>query len=137
MLRRALWDHGTAVVLIAIGGVLGTYARYATELTVDHALWATLLANVAGCFLLGLVLFDRRAASILSKRHRLVFGTGFCASFTTYSTFVLDAVTTAPALALAYVAASYAAGFAAVLASRWVVATAGSAPLGSPTGGER
>lgn len=137
MLRSTALDHGVAVGLIALGGSLGTYARHATELAVGHALLATLLGNVVGCFLLGLLLFDVRAAELLSKRHRLVFGTGFCASFTTYSTFVLDTVTSAPPIAVAYVAASYAAGFAAILASRRVVARLGSTPVAPPTeGGE-
>lgn len=138
MLRRTLLEHGAASVLVGVGGALGTYARYATELAVEQSLLATLVGNVAGCFLLGLLLFDRRAAAVLSKRHRLVFGTGFCASFTTYSTFVLDVVTTAPTLAVAYVAASYLGGFAAVLASRRVLTAVGSTPVEPPTAtGER
>lgn len=118
--------------LVAAGGALGTSARYGTELLVDHALAATLAANVAGCFLLGLLLFDRRADDVLSRRHRLTFGTGFCASFTTYSTFALDVVESAPSVALAYVAASYGLGFGAVLASRTVVGVLGSASVAPP-----
>lgn len=140
MLRRALLEHGRSVALVAIGGALGAYARYGVELLVGHALLGTLAANVAGCFLLGLLLFDVRADELLSRRHRLVFGTGFCASFTTYSTLALDVVetlTTDPAVALAYLVGSYGLGFGAVLASRAVVATVGSSAVAPPTTGDR
>lgn len=132
MLRHALFEHGVAAVLIALGGGLGTYGRYATEVAIGHSLGATLLANVVGCFLLGLLLFDVRADELLSKRHRLLFGTGFCASFTTYSTFVLDAATSEPLVSIGYVLLSYAAGFAAILASWRVIASLESRPLRPP-----
>lgn len=135
-MSRSAPRDGVGVLLVAAGGALGTFARYGTELAIGRALLATLVGNALGCFLLGLLLFDVRADELLSKRHRLLFGTGFCASFTTYSTFVLDAITAAPSLALAYVAASYGAGFAAVAASRWVVATAGSTTVRPPAAGE-
>lgn len=137
MLRRGLRDDAVALVLIAGGGALGTYARYATDLAVGHALVGTFLANVVGCFLLGLVLFDVRAEELLTKRYRLLFGTGFCASFTTFSTFALDVASSSPLVALAYVGASYGCGFGAVLASRAFLEVLGSTPVGPPSRGER
>lgn len=133
MFRRRLIRHGEAVVLIAVGGILGANLRYVLGAAVGEALVVTLLVNAAGSFGLGVLLFDARADELLSKRFRYIFGTGFFASFTTYSTFVADIAMSAPAQALLYISGSYAAGFAGVIASGVVVAATSSKPIRSPT----
>jgi CrcB protein len=55
---------------------------------------------------------------MLSGRARLLVGSGFLSSFTTYSTFVVETVQSAPLVALGYVTASYGLGFAGVLVGR-------------------
>lgn len=136
MKRRQIVRHGEAVVLIALGGVAGSILRYAAGAVAGEALLVTLLVNAAGSFGLGLLLFDARADELLSKRLRYVFGTGFFASFTTYSTFVADVASTAPTLAVLYVVGSYAAGFGGVIASRRVVSATATAAIRPPTGGD-
>ena len=133
MLRRRLIRHGEAVVLVAVGGILGANLRYVLGAAVGEALFVTLLVNAAGSFGLGVLLFDARADELLSKRFRYIFGTGFFASFTTYSTFVADIAMNAPAQALLYIGGSYAAGFAGVIASGAVVAATSSEPIRPPT----
>jgi CrcB protein len=81
---------------------------------------ATLAANVAGTFLLGVVLYGARLWDLLRPELRLFAATGFCSSFTTYSTFAAETAALAPPLAALNVALSYALGFAAVLAGRAV-----------------
>ncbi|EMA71343.1 fluoride efflux transporter FluC [Halorubrum distributum] len=113
-------------LLVALGGFLGAVARHAVDVGVGRALAAsaagagpavlggpptgagTLVANVAGSFALGLLL--SRASS---DRLRLFVGTGALSSFTTYSTFVADAVAIGTPAGAWYVAVSYATGFAA------------------------
>ncbi|TKX41041.1 MULTISPECIES: CrcB family protein [unclassified Halorubrum] len=109
-------------LLVAAGGFLGAVARHAVDLGAGEAVAAataaagggaptgagTLVANVAGSFALGLLL--TRASS---DRVRLFVGTGALSSFTTYSTFVADAVALGTPAGAWYVAASYATGFAA------------------------
>ncbi|ELZ37782.1 Camphor resistance CrcB protein [Halorubrum saccharovorum DSM 1137] len=98
--------------LVALGGFAGAVARHGIDVAVGDATGAgTLLANVLGSFALGLLL--TRAAS---RRTRLFVGTGALSSFTTYSTFVGDAVSLGTTAGAAYVAASYAAGFGAATA---------------------
>lgn len=99
-------------LLVALGGFVGAVARYG----VDVAVWdttgaATFLVNVAGSFALGLLV--TRAAT---RRTQLFVGTGALSSFTTYSTFVGDAVALGTTAGAAYVAASYAVGFVAATA---------------------
>ncbi|WP_096390166.1 fluoride efflux transporter FluC [Halopenitus persicus] len=136
MRRRQLVRHGKAVVLIAIGGALGATLRHAVGAAAGGALFVTLTVNAVGSFGLGLLLFDARADDVLSKRSRYVLGTGFFASFTTYSTFVADVLQTAPGLAVLYVVASYAAGFGGVIASRTVVSAASGGGIRPPTSGD-
>jgi CrcB protein len=135
MLRKQLIRHGEAVVLIAVGGIVGANLRYAIGAAAGDALLITLLVNTAGSFGLGVLLFDARADEFLTKRVRYLFGTGFFGSFTTFSTFVADIALTAPELAVSYVIASYACGVGGVLASRKVVAAGATTPIQPPMRG--
>ena len=129
MLWRRLLGDWDAIVLVAVGGILGANLRHAAGVVTGETLVPTLAANAVGSFALGLLLFDARADDVLTKRLRYVFGTGLLASFTTYSTFVADIALTAPVLAVVYVGASYAAGFGGVLASRRVVVATATAAI--------
>ena len=102
------------ILLVAIGGFVGANARYAVGLVVP-GLAGTFLANVTGSALLGFILYEAMLTGLLANETRLVFATGFLSSYTTYSTFALETVQATPLLGIVNVAASYAAGFAAVL----------------------
>lgn len=111
-------DRLEPLLLIAVGGFVGAVARFAVAnaLPAGAVPYGTLAANVLGAFLLGVLLYEARLAGVLSVETRLVLGTGFCSSFTTYSTFAVETAGLAgtPALAVANVALNYALGFAAV-----------------------
>lgn len=110
-----------ALALVATGGALGSLLRHGFDLWVPG--WppfATLSVNVLGAFLLGVVLFETPLAERFDPSTRLLVGTGFCGSLTTYSTFAAETVTATPALAGTYVLATYVLGFAAILAGRGV-----------------
>ncbi len=108
-----------SLALIAAGGALGANARYLVGLGVT-GLGGTFLANVTGCFLLGFLVYEQRYAGLLAGRSRLLFGTGFLSSYTTYSTFALETVLATPLVGLAYILASYAVGLLAVVVGRGV-----------------
>ncbi|HLU82450.1 MAG TPA: fluoride efflux transporter CrcB [Trueperaceae bacterium] len=89
------------VVGVMIGGSLGALARYATgQLFTGGAPTApglglplsTLVVNVAGSFLLGLIT-TVSAHGQLSPVMRTALGTGFVGAFTTFSTFELESDT--------------------------------------------
>ncbi|MEF8781152.1 MAG: CrcB family protein [Haloferacaceae archaeon] len=111
--RDRLLDVG----VVAVGGFLGANGRYGVALIVPGTLEATLAVNVAGSFLLGVLVYGSVAAGGIPSRVRLLFGTGVLSSFTTYSTFAID-VATHPESAALYVLVSYGFGFGAVLLGR-------------------
>ena len=80
-------------LLVACGAAAGSAARYLTDRAVvsrwpGRFWWGTLLVNVTGSFLLGLVAGTGGYWSAL-------LATGFCGAFTTWSTLAVDVVTLA------------------------------------------
>lgn len=108
--RRALLGTET-VLLIAIGAFAGANGRYFLGVVIESTLLSTAVINIAGSFALGALTQEAHLVGVLSQRSQRLFGTGFLSSFTTYSTFVLDAVTTTPAVGILYVLGSYGLGF--------------------------
>ncbi|MFO8116612.1 MAG: CrcB family protein [Halorubrum sp.] len=99
-------------LLVAAGGFLGAVARYGVDVAVgDSTGVGTLVVNAVGSFALGLLV-----SRATTTRTQLFVGTGALSSFTTYSTFVGDAVALGGFSGTAYVAASYMIGFAAAIA---------------------
>lgn len=76
--------------LVGFGAAVGAVSRYAAGYLIDSTAfpWSTLIVNVAGSFLLGIVLL-----SGLDSRLRLAVGVGFCGAFTTFSSFSFQTVT--------------------------------------------
>lgn len=72
-------------LLVALGAAIGAPLRYLAGHWLDDRFpWGTLLANVAGSFLLGLF------TAMTLDDHALAFlGTGLCGAFTTYSAFAV------------------------------------------------
>jgi CrcB protein len=82
----------TRFLFICLAGALGTGARYAVGLWAGKALgttfpYATLIVNVAGCFLIALVAETALLTTWISDTTRLTLMTGFMGGLTTYSSF--------------------------------------------------
>ncbi len=85
-LRKAAW--------VGLGGVLGANARFWLGVWIqaragERFPWGTLIINLTGSFLLGLVmaLFSERYARAPHPQLRLLLGVGFLGAYTTFSTF--------------------------------------------------
>ncbi|WP_227355602.1 fluoride efflux transporter CrcB [Haladaptatus salinisoli] len=110
------------LLLVAVGGFAGAVLRSATSAALPGGFpWGTLAVNVAGSFALGVLLYEARLTDLLAPETRLLVGTGFLSSFTTYSTFAVQTAGLSPPLAAANVAANYVLGILAVLLGRRVV----------------
>ena len=82
------------VTLVATGGAIGAVARYALQqwLPADSLPWGTMLANLSGSLLLGLLLGAVAAGATVSEEAVLLFGTGVLGAFTTMSAFAVDTI---------------------------------------------
>jgi CrcB protein len=102
---------------VVVGGAVGAVVRHLVSrwLNGDTAPWGTLAVNVAGSFLLGVVLAAAGPAAVA------LVGTGFCGALTTYSTFALETAELPRVRAVAYAAASLVLGLAAVALGAAVV----------------
>jgi CrcB protein len=114
-------------LFVAVGGLLGVLARFGVgRLTIHHEslIWSTVAINVAGSFLLGLLV----AEHWFGRDLREGLGVGFLGGFTTFSTFSVQAVLEVEAgesgRALAYVMASVLGGLLAAAVGyrlgRWI-----------------
>jgi CrcB protein len=83
-------------LLIAVGGALGTLARYLISVAAvpfSHTLpWGTILINVSGSFVIGFfgTLTLGQGRYPLPETARLFVMVGFCGGFTTFSSFSLQ-----------------------------------------------
>ena len=107
------------LLLVALGGAIGSAMRYLTAILLARHYTgsiplATLVVNVLGCFLIGLLIGLCSETTYL----RLLFITGFCGGFTTFSTFTAESYVMfrerAYGLALLYIAGSVLIGLLAL-----------------------
>jgi len=84
------------ILAVGAGSFLGGVARYLVSLAMKGASkgfpWATLIVNLAGCFLIGLLwgVFSRNASE--GSNWALFLTVGLCGGFTTFSTFSKEAL---------------------------------------------
>lgn len=94
---RLALDIVLKLLLIALGGALGTSLRYGIGVGMERWLpptfpFGTLAANVIGSFLLGVVMSSVGDREIVGVQWKLVLGVGVMGGFTTYSSFNLDMI---------------------------------------------
>lgn len=78
-------------LLVVAGAAVGAPLRFLTDRAVQRRHdsvfpWGTLVVNVVGCLILGL-LTGAATAGVASPQVSLLVGTGLCGALTTYSTF--------------------------------------------------
>lgn len=83
------------VLLVGLGGALGSIARYLgqkylSQLYPHSFPVGTFIVNVLGCFLIGLFFGLATRHQYFTPAVRLLLMTGFCGGFTTFSAFTLE-----------------------------------------------
>ena len=83
------------IVLIAIGATCGAICRWCLSswLNSEKLPWGTLLANVIGGYLIGVVMAALMRWPHVSPELRLAVVTGFLGALTTFSSFSAEVVT--------------------------------------------
>ena len=114
-------------LIVGAGGAIGAMARFGMTMAMlrysNVMPLGTLLSNVLGCFLMGIVVQMLVRISwfaeggIVTDHNRLLFAVGFCGAFTTLSALVLEMSTMMQrndvSLAFAYLVITLVGGFAA------------------------
>lgn len=118
------------ILIVGIGSFLGGVLRYLISIVMKNYCsqgfpWATLMVNLLGCLLIGLLfgLFNRYSS--INNVWCLLFTTGLCGGFTTFSTFANEGLQMLSSgnvwNFIFYVSASVIFGFALVALAYWLV----------------
>jgi CrcB protein len=115
-----VWD---VLAVIAVGGGIGAVARHGVGAAFPQSPldfpWPTLLINVVGCALIGVLMVVITEVVTPHRYVRPFLGVGVLGGFTTFSTYAVDAVRLVnagrPAVALVYLVATPLAALAAVV----------------------
>lgn len=83
------------VLMAAMGGAIGAAGRYLVGVGAVRLLgtgfpWSTLIVNVAGCLIMGLLIEAIALRYSISNEMRTFLATGILGGFTTFSAFSLD-----------------------------------------------
>ncbi|WP_028135020.1 fluoride efflux transporter CrcB [Bradyrhizobium japonicum] len=84
------------ILAVAAGGALGAVVRYLVSIGAGRAFgtdfpWGTLIINVTGSFLIGVLTGLFATKWNLPQAARIFLTVGICGGYTTFSTFSLDA----------------------------------------------
>ena len=86
-------------LFVAAGGAIGAMSRFGVNVLLQRDVnfpWGTFASNLLGCLLMGVIaqLIASTAwfndAGIIPEQYRLLFAVGFCGSFTTLSSVMLE-----------------------------------------------
>ena len=85
------------ILLVGLGGGLGSMARYACQKWVadnyaPHFPWGTFAVNITGCLAIGIFWGLAFKSFAVNESWKLFLMTGLCGGFTTFSAFTLEGI---------------------------------------------
>lgn len=80
------------ILIVGLGGFAGSTTRFLVSKLINEGYtgafpWGTFTVNIVGCFLLGFIYALSGKHNFIAPEWRFFLATGFCGSFTTFSTF--------------------------------------------------
>ena len=85
-----------SVLIAGLGGFIGTVLRFLTSRYIQFSVasvfpWGTLAVNIAGSFIIGLLMGLSDKGNLISPEWNIFLTVGICGGFTTFSTLSNDA----------------------------------------------
>lgn len=85
-----------SILIVGFGGFVGTVARFLTSRYFQENItsvfpWSTLIINILGSLLIGIIFGISEKGDFMNPDVRLFLTVGICGGFTTFSTFSNDA----------------------------------------------
>ena len=86
-----------SILFIALGGAIGSVSRFLLSRWIQSGVgggfpWGTMVVNLLGCFLIGLIYALSAKCVSMTDEIRLFLAVGLCGGFTTFSTFSAEAL---------------------------------------------
>jgi len=82
------------LLYVGLGGLVGAILRYLTSLATQGISltfpYGTLISNLLGCFVIGMVAALAVGSTLLSSEARLFLATGVCGGYTTLSSLIFE-----------------------------------------------
>jgi len=83
------------ILIVGTGGFIGSALRYMIHVLVEKGMtstfpWATFIANILGCFIIGVVYAFSEKGNLINPELRVFLTVGFCGGFTTFSAFAYN-----------------------------------------------
>ncbi|MBK7630057.1 MAG: fluoride efflux transporter CrcB [Ignavibacteriales bacterium] len=85
-------------ILVSTGAAIGGALRYGISNYIQKNIsvifpYGTLVVNIVGSFILGVIMFYLNEKELIGSELRLFLTVGFCGGFTTFSTFSYETLT--------------------------------------------
>lgn len=80
------------IILVGSGGFIGSVMRYLVQYYMEKSMmstfpWGTMIANIAGSFIMGAIFALADKGNLLNAEWRMFLTVGICGGFTTFSAF--------------------------------------------------
>lgn len=81
------------ITYVAVGSVIGGVSRFLIQQYIQRRVestfpYGTLVVNLLGCFVIGIVVGLADKGNLMSPQTRIFWATGICGGFTTFSSFI-------------------------------------------------
>jgi fluoride exporter len=83
------------LLIVGTGGFIGSVMRYLVQFYIEKSMSSTfplgtLIANIAGSFIIGMVFALAEKGNLMSSEWRIFLTVGICGGFTTFSAFAYN-----------------------------------------------